>query len=170
VNASPDLYADLKIDTQNFEIVALDGMPLSFHDPQRRTESVDHVFVPPAGRVKAIVTGPEDGVHTSLRTSCIDTGPDGDPSPAMALADLVDPPQPDTRVAPAPLNRLVPLYKPLSPTRLAGMENGLADFVVTFTEDKNGFYTNGSKFSMAAPHADGRDRSISPLARGERHE
>ena len=33
VNASPDLYADLQVDTEQLEIVALDGMPLSFHDP-----------------------------------------------------------------------------------------------------------------------------------------
>jgi suppressor of ftsI len=46
VNASPDLYADLKIDTEKFEIVALDGMPLAFHDPQRHTQPADHIFVP----------------------------------------------------------------------------------------------------------------------------
>jgi FtsP/CotA-like multicopper oxidase with cupredoxin domain len=35
VNASPDLYADLQIDGEQLEIVALDGMPLAFHDPCR---------------------------------------------------------------------------------------------------------------------------------------
>ena len=58
VNASPDLYADLQVDTEKLEIVALDGMPLSFHDPKRRVELRDHLLVPPAGRVEAIVTGP----------------------------------------------------------------------------------------------------------------
>jgi hypothetical protein len=33
VNASPDLYADLQIDGEQLEIVALDGMPLGYHDP-----------------------------------------------------------------------------------------------------------------------------------------
>src|SRR5437879_13836526 len=28
VNASPDLYADLEVDSRSFEVVALDGMPL----------------------------------------------------------------------------------------------------------------------------------------------
>jgi suppressor of ftsI len=89
VNASPDLYADLQVDTEQLEIVALDGMPISFHDPKRRVELADHLLVPPAGRVEAIVTGPKPGVHASLRTRCFDTGPDGDPNPAMVLADMV---------------------------------------------------------------------------------
>ncbi len=57
VNASPDLYADLELDSGSFEIVALDGMPLAYHDPSIRTRSMSHVLVPPAGRVEAIVTG-----------------------------------------------------------------------------------------------------------------
>ena len=99
VNASPDRYADLKVDTEQLEIVALDGMPLSFHDPKHRVEFRDHILVPPAGRVEAIVTGPKAGAQASLRTLCFDTGPDGDPNPAMVLADIVDSPQP-TRATP----------------------------------------------------------------------
>ena len=151
VNASPDLYADLKIDTEKFEVVALDGMPLAFHDPQRRTDLVDHVFVPPAGRVEAIVTGPDAGAHASLRTLCVDTGPDGDPNPAMALADLVDLPHPHVRTVPAPPNMHAAVYKPVSSAQIASIENRLPDFVVTFTEDKNGFYINGKKFGMTDP-------------------
>jgi FtsP/CotA-like multicopper oxidase with cupredoxin domain len=151
VNASPDLYADLKVDTEKLEIVALDGMPLAFHDPKRRTESVDHVFVPPAGRVEAIVTGPGAGAHSSLRTLCIDTGSDGDPNPAMVLADLVSLPQPNPGAAPTPRDVRPPVYKPVSPARIASIENRSPDFVVTFTEDKNGFYINGKKFGMADP-------------------
>lgn len=100
VNASPDLYADLEVDMEKLEIVALDGMPLSFHDPKRRVELRDHVLVPPAGRVEAIVTGPKPGIQASLRTRCFDTGADGDPNPAMVLADLVDSTQPTLRVSP----------------------------------------------------------------------
>jgi suppressor of ftsI len=151
VNASPDLYADLKIDTVKFEIVALDGMPLAFHDPQRRTESVNHIFVPPAGRVEAIVTGPNAAAHASLRTLCIDTGPDGDPNPAMALADLVNLPQPIVRTVPAPHHIQSAVYKPVSPAQIASIVNSPPDFTLTFTEDKNGFYINGKKFGMADP-------------------
>src|SRR5208337_2675750 len=87
VNASPDLYADLQIDGEQFEIVALDGMPLAFHNPAHPIEFASHILVPPAGRVEAIVRGAKPGVRASLRTLCFDTGTDGDPNPAMVIAD-----------------------------------------------------------------------------------
>jgi FtsP/CotA-like multicopper oxidase with cupredoxin domain len=146
VNASPDLYADLQVDTEQLEIVALDGMPLSFHDPKRRVESRGHLLVPPAGRVEAIVTGPKPGANASLRTLCFDTGPDGDPNPAMVLADLVDVSQPAHGVSTASVSRPSPVYKPLSSALMARIENSPSDFVVTFTEDKKGFYINDKKY------------------------
>jgi suppressor of ftsI len=151
VNASPDLYADLKIDLEKFEIVAFDGMPIAFHNPKRRTESVSHVFLPPAGRVEAVVIGPKIGAHASLRTSCINTGPDGDPNPAMTLADLVDPPHSDGKNLPTLRDDQTPVYKPVSPAQIASIENSSPEFVVTFTEDKYGFYINGKKFGMTDP-------------------
>ena len=146
VNASPDLYADLKIDTERMEVVALDGMPLSFHDPTHRVEFRDHVLVPPAGRVEAIVTGPRQGVHASLRTRCFDTGPDGDPNPDMVLADLVDTGRPARKAPAVSVARGAAVFKPVPPTLIAKVEKSPADFVVTFTEDKNGFYINGKKY------------------------
>jgi suppressor of ftsI len=151
VNASPDRYADLKVDTEQFEIVALDGMPLSFHDPKHRAEFRDHILVPPAGRVEAIVTGPKAGVQASLRTLCFDTGPDGDANPAMVLADIVDTPQ-SSRAAPIAAGvARPPVYKPLSPKLIVRVENSSPDFVVTFTEDKEGFYINGKKYAPSGP-------------------
>jgi len=149
VNASPDLYADLTIDAETFEVVALDGMPLAFHDPKRRTKSVNHVFLPPAGRVEAIVAGPPIGTHGSLRTLCIDTGPDGDPNPAMTLADLVVRPHTAARSAPSSPHEYTVVYKPVSQAQVASIENASPDVTVTFTEDKHGFYINGKKFGMA---------------------
>src|SRR5205807_8646105 len=89
VNASPDRYADLELDAASFDVVALDGMPLAYHDPSIRKRSMSHVLVPPAGRVEAIVTGPPADSHSALRSRCFDTGPDGDSNPAMVLADIV---------------------------------------------------------------------------------
>src|SRR5271163_3336123 len=146
VNASPDLYADLQVDTEQLEIVALDGMPLSFHDPRRRVELRDHLVVPPAGRVEAIVTGPSSGAQASLRTRCYDTGPDGDPNPAMVVADMVATPQPPHGNQTASAGLLSPVYKPVPPRLIARMESSPSDFVVTFTEDKKGFYINGKKY------------------------
>jgi suppressor of ftsI len=151
VNASPDLYADLQVDTEQIEIVALDGMPLSFHDPKRRIELRDHILVPPAGRVEAIVTGPKAGVPASLRTLCFDTGPDGDPNPAMVLADLVDVAKSTRTIHTAPVDAGPPVYKPLAPTLITGVESSSPDFVVTFTEDKGGFYINGKKYGPSDP-------------------
>ena len=151
VNASPDLYADLQLDTEQFEIVALDGMPIAFHDPKHRTELADHILVPPAGRVEAIVTGPQPGAQASLRTLCFDTGPDGDPNPAMVLADMVDLVQPTLGISTAPIDTSVSIYKPLSPKLITSVENSAADFVVTFTEDKKGFYINGKKYGAMDP-------------------
>jgi FtsP/CotA-like multicopper oxidase with cupredoxin domain len=151
VNASPDLYADLKVDTGQLEIVARDGMPIAFHDPKRRSELVGHILVPPAGRVEAIVTGPQTGAQASLRTLCFDTGPDGDPNPAMVLADLVDLAQPPLQISTAPIDNRASSYKSLSPKLIANIENGAADFVVAFTEDKKGFYINDKKYSAMDP-------------------
>jgi FtsP/CotA-like multicopper oxidase with cupredoxin domain len=151
VNASPDLYADLQVDEQELEIVALDGMPLAFHNPAHPVEFASHILVPPAGRVEAIVTGPELGARVSLRSLCFDTGSDGDPNPAMVLADLVSIGQPGPEPHVAPGDAQPPILRPLPRAMIARVENGSPDFVVNFTEDKNGFYINGRKFSMSDP-------------------
>src|ERR1700730_2603552 len=88
VNASPDLYADLEVDSESMTVVALDGMPLAYHNPKHRTEVFQRVLLAPAGRVEAIVTGPKAGTRASLRSRCVDTGADGDPNREMVLADL----------------------------------------------------------------------------------
>src|SRR5438445_6993349 len=81
VNASADRYLDLQIDGQTFEIVALDGMPLAYHEPESPKRTTNDLLVAPAGRLEAIVTGPPVGTHAALRTRCVDTGPVGDPNP-----------------------------------------------------------------------------------------
>jgi FtsP/CotA-like multicopper oxidase with cupredoxin domain len=151
VNASPDLYADLQMDTEPLEVVALDGMPLALHDPQRRTETVDHILIPPAGRVEAIVHGPKAGVRASLRTRCFDTGSDGDPNPAMVLADLTAGAQSVFRSSTRRVDTLSAINRPISPTLLKTTEDSSPEFVVTFTEDKKGFYINGKKYGPTDP-------------------
>ncbi len=151
VNASPDLYADLQIDGEQLEIVALDGMPLAFHNPAHPVEFASHLLVPPAGRVEAIVTGPKRGTPVSLRSLCFDTGRDGDPNPAMVIADLVNIGQPGPEIRSVSGNAQRPVSRPLSPTMIARVENRSPDFVVNFTEDKNGFYINGRKYSPSDP-------------------
>ena len=152
VNASPDRYLDLQLDGQTFEIVALDGMPLAYHEPKAPTRTTDHLLLAPAGRLEAIVTGPPSGSHRALRTLCVDTGPDGDPNPGMVLADLVQSSS-DRSYSNAPPKQMhatgdrPPLYQELDVERL---KKTAPDFTVTFTEDKNGFYINGRKFAPDA--------------------
>jgi suppressor of ftsI len=146
VNTSPDRYADLELDSESFDVVALDGMPLAYHDPSIRKRSMSRVLVPPAGRVEAIVTGPPADSHAALRSHCFDTGPDGDSNPAMILADIVraQPPSPQVRVG----DGRAPVYATFLPAVLKRVEASEPQFVVTFTEDKQGFYINGQKFEM----------------------
>jgi len=146
VNASPDRYADLELDSELLDVVALDGMPLAYHDPSIRKRSMSHVLLPPAGRVEAIVTGPRVDSHVALRLRCFDTGPDGDSNPAMVLADIVSVPPPSLEARPALGG--APVYANFSPKVLKRVESSEPQFVVNFTEDKQGFYINGQKFEM----------------------
>jgi suppressor of ftsI len=148
VNASADRYLDLQLEGQPFEIVAMDGMPIALHDPNHRTRIDDHVLLPPAGRLEAIVTGPSAGTPRRLISRCVDTGPDGDPNPAMVLADIV--PRPAAGSMPKVLESS---RKPdLKTLDLAAEEKAPPRFIVAFTEDKKGFYINGEKFTAdAAP-------------------
>jgi FtsP/CotA-like multicopper oxidase with cupredoxin domain len=132
--------------------VALDGMPLAYHEPEGSTGAANHLLLAPAGRLEAIVTGPPDGTHTALRTLCVDAGPDGDPHPEMVLADLVQPSsgRPSSNPSPNHLHGLddrPPIYKPID---VESLKKTAPDFIVTFTEDKNGFYINGRKFAPDA--------------------
>jgi FtsP/CotA-like multicopper oxidase with cupredoxin domain len=152
VNASPDRYLDLQMDGQTLEIVALDGMPLAYHQPKSPTRTTDHLLVAPAGRLEAIVTGPPPRSHSALRTLCVDTGPDGDPNPEMVLADIVQPrsDRPSSHSPPKQvrvIDNRPPLYKP---AEVDPMKKFAPDFIVNFTEDKNGFYINGRKFAPDA--------------------
>jgi len=119
-------------------------MPLAYHDQKNPTKIVDHALVPPAGRLEAIVTGPSASAHSAFRTRCVDTGPDGDPNPAMVLADIRG--GSSARPVKQKVNRDVtpPEYKQID---LRAFETSQPDFVVSFTEDKNGFYINDQKYA-----------------------
>ena len=145
VNASSDRYADLELGGKQLEVIALDGMPLSYHDPTRKTLKVDHILLSPGGRMEAIVTGPPAGSHATLSTRCVDTGPDGDVNSAMVIADLLSNAQAYSAPQKSAATTGAPVYKEFSHRKL---EASAPDFTVVFTEDKNGFYINGEKFAM----------------------
>jgi len=148
VNAQPNLYLDLMLDGKPLEVVALDGEPLAYRNPARPTMTVQHLLVPPAGRVEAIVTGPPAGAHATLRTACFDTGSSGDINPAQVLADIVPATASDAPLRSAPASTLPPVFKPI--TGVAAAERAAPQFILHFSEDKHGFYINRQKFSMDA--------------------
>jgi suppressor of ftsI len=90
VNASPDLYADLEVDSESMTVLAFDGMPLTYHDHNRHTEKRRHVLPAPAGRAEVIVEGPKRGGTASLRSLCVNTGADV-PGTFLALRFRADP-------------------------------------------------------------------------------
>jgi suppressor of ftsI len=142
-NASADRYVDLELEGQTFEVVAMDGAPIGEHDPNHRTRIARHVLLPPAGRLEAIVSGADAGTRSRLITHCVDTGPDGDPNPAMVLADIV----PRTgKGAVAKLSQ-ASVKADSKTVDLSAEEKTPPRFTVIFTEDKNGFYINGEKYT-----------------------
>ena len=147
VNAAADQYADLQVEGGRWEVVALDGMPLAYHDRRRPSMSMDHVLLPPGGRLEAIVIAPPAGAPTILKTRCVDTGPDGDANAEMVVADIV----PAAPAAPAAASTVI---RPRPPVYLEAatreLETSLPQFVVTFTEDSKGFYINDQAFAPAA--------------------
>src|ERR1700688_1947067 len=148
VNASADRYLDLQLEGQTFEIVAMDGMPIALHDHVHPTRHADHVALPPAGRLEAILTGSTVVAPRHLLSHCVDTGPEGDPNPAMVLADIV--PRPAAESTPRVLESS--RKTDLKTLDLSAEEKAPPRFIVIFTEDQKGFYINGQKFAPdAAP-------------------
>jgi suppressor of ftsI len=122
VNASPDLYADIEIDGSSFDVVALDGMPFAFHEPNIRSRRISNVLLAPAGRMEAIVTGLDLVPKRSSR------------APRTIVEDTG-----------------APVYQPVPLAIKHSVESSQPQFTAVFTKDKNGFYINGEKFTMDSP-------------------
>src|SRR5215470_10056210 len=76
------------------------------------------------------------------------TGRDGEPNPAMVIADVVSTADSESPIHAIPSTAGPAVYKPVSAETIARLEANRPDFTVVFTEDKNGFYINGKKFAM----------------------
>jgi FtsP/CotA-like multicopper oxidase with cupredoxin domain len=126
----------------------MDGEPLAVRNPARPAMTLQHVFLPPAGRVEAIVTGPPAGAHAALRTLCVDTGPAGDINPAEVLADIVP-----AAVSPEPMRTVPVTMQPPAYRSVAGVaaaKRAPPSFTLTFTEHDHGFFINNRKFTLDA--------------------
>jgi FtsP/CotA-like multicopper oxidase with cupredoxin domain len=105
LNASSTQFLQLQLlnggAPTNFQVVGLDGVPLE------TTETTNTVVIPPAGRAEIVVQGPPANGLYQLYNAGYDTGPIGDPNPAVLLADVIpsnNAPEPPTQV-PATVKR-----------------------------------------------------------------
>lgn len=148
VNATGHKTLKLAVDGGDLQIVAIDGFALDNYPGTGPTETVPYVVVPNSARAEFIVTGPASGTGR-FRTMCFDSGPTGDPDPAMTLAQLrapADGPRMQRRSqrlrvgAPLPQNGYSSPLPPPSRKR-----------VVVLSEDSHAMYVNGKQFSNTDP-------------------
>jgi len=69
----------------------------------------------------------------------------------MVIADLVNSSIAGANVASARIDRVAPVYKPVSNQTLNNVENRAPDYTVKFREDKHGFYINDRKYRPDDP-------------------
>ncbi len=143
VNASADRYFDLSVDGEQLELLALDGYALDTHAGNAPTEMVSHVLIPPAGIAEFIVTGQR--APAVLRTNCFDSGPDGDPDPAVPLATLVN----DNGTQTAMRVRRASVRLVQDPYLAGPVPAPVAHHTVVFSENvvDNQFYINGQAYA-----------------------
>jgi FtsP/CotA-like multicopper oxidase with cupredoxin domain len=86
LNAEADVFVNLQIKIngtpQTIQVVAIDGVPL-------QTDYLTTSFeLPPAGRVEFIMQGPPTGGTGTFSTLGVDTGINGNPDPAVLIANI----------------------------------------------------------------------------------
>ncbi len=144
LNASGTRHFDLTIPGTRLQIVALDGVPLAYYRGAPATRTVDHVVVPPSGRIEFVVTG---GPHPRLLLSrCFDTGPAGETNPDALLAELDD-----DRGASAAGRVAAPTGLRPSAQFLAPLPRPAQRRRVRFGEDRRGFEIDGRIYAPGAP-------------------
>ena len=144
VNSSADGYFDLSVDGEQLQLVSRDGVALKQY-PGAVEQTVSDVVLPPAGRADVIVTGPKTS-GVAFRTTCFDTGPDGDPNPPQVLGVIGAGTPVGLPNVPAPGStpRATGTYDRAIGATIAQQRT------VAFTEDDNGFYLNGQAYSTTS--------------------
>jgi FtsP/CotA-like multicopper oxidase with cupredoxin domain len=121
LNASAITYLDLQVlfnnSPQLLGVVALDGVPIDENGVGGHSVLwKSHIPLPPAGRTEFIMNGPPAGVHASLVTRRVDTGPAGENDPTRSLATIAaatDAPEPRSNLPAAPAPFSLPSRLPL---------------------------------------------------------
>lgn len=150
LNAATDAFLDLNVvdaagEPLPLSVVALDGSPLSDDNgalltPEATTEAQ---FVPPSGRLEALVSAPPAGTKAYLVTHAVDTGCAGDRVPERRLAVIESGPLSTDRPTPqVQVRGLQPnffsgiLSRPVDRRRVIG----LAEYPRPGSEDQIDFY------------------------------
>ena len=94
LNASAITYLSLQLlydgVAQAVDVVALDGIPIHNKDlPLSHSIRLNHLGIPPGGRIEFVLNGPAAGSKASLVTRGVNTGAMGENDPARAIADIV---------------------------------------------------------------------------------
>jgi FtsP/CotA-like multicopper oxidase with cupredoxin domain len=145
VNAASDRYVDVDVPGGQFTVIGYDGAPIAYRDPANPTRRIDHVLLPPAARVEAIVDAPKGEGRSVLRTRCVDSGPDGDPHPGMVLADVVVSRTAGAIPSDRPPVEGAPRFKVVD---LEEIKRQRPVFTAVFTEGDHKFYINDHLFSL----------------------
>jgi FtsP/CotA-like multicopper oxidase with cupredoxin domain len=99
LNASAVTYLNLAVvfghTPQPLGLVAIDGVPMNASGQSPAVTRVDHIGVPPGGRVEFIIEGPPPRQPALLVTRTVDTGQGGENDPNRALAQIIA--EPDAR-------------------------------------------------------------------------
>jgi FtsP/CotA-like multicopper oxidase with cupredoxin domain len=103
----------------NFDIVGLDGVPLE------ATRVANTVVIPPAGRADIVVQGPPKNGLYQFFNAGYDTGPIGDPNPAVLLANVVPSETAETSTH-VPATPQAASSKPEVPRRFTGLADAPA--------------------------------------------
>ena len=141
LNASAQRHFDLAIQGVRLQVVAQDGFPLGYYPGGPRRRSVDHVVIPPGGRVEFVVAGPR--YPQLLLSRCFEGGSAGEVDPAAVLGELVDDggAARTARVAPPTGSRFIASRAALPPPA--------ARRTIHFQEDAEHFYIDKQAYRPA---------------------
>jgi FtsP/CotA-like multicopper oxidase with cupredoxin domain len=143
LNASSQRHFVIGLTRGRLQVVAQDGVPLSYAPGGGATQSVAQIVIPPAGRAEVVVTGTNE--HQYLVSDCFDAGPGGDINPQAILAMTIDDSGTTRMVRVAPPTGLRPsrAYRSIpAPARYR---------TIHFAEDAKGFYIDKRAYDPATP-------------------
>jgi FtsP/CotA-like multicopper oxidase with cupredoxin domain len=146
-NLGADAFFDMQLDGHTVWLIERDGNLLL--EPER----IEHIFLPPGARAMVVVQAGEAGTY-AFRHRNVDTGPAGDPNPAVRLGRFIvagNPVRPNAAIAerlragPAHPKRIQP--NPKSVERLKIDKTRHVDF--SESADGDTFFINGKTYDEA---------------------